>query len=65
MERCLTLTTAVVLAIGISLVIALASVLYNRNKTVASKYILLFTLILVLKNIENDEQFSSKFECLF
>lgn len=41
MERCLTLTTAVVLAIGISLVIALGSVLYNRNKTVASKYILL------------------------
>lgn len=54
MERCLTLTTAVVLAIGISLVIALASVLYNRNKTVASKYILVFTIILVLKNSEDD-----------
>lgn len=38
MERCLTLTTAVVLAIGISLVIALASVLYNRNKTVANTH---------------------------
>ncbi|CAH1130598.1 unnamed protein product [Ceutorhynchus assimilis] len=36
MERCLTLTTAVVFIIGISLIIALATVLYNRNKAVTN-----------------------------
>ncbi|KAF7279498.1 hypothetical protein GWI33_007175 [Rhynchophorus ferrugineus] len=36
MERCLTLITIVVFIIGISLIVALASVLYNRNKEVAN-----------------------------
>ncbi|XP_060518791.1 neprilysin-2 isoform X1 [Cylas formicarius] len=36
MERCLTLTTAVVFIIGISLIVALATVLYNRNTEIAS-----------------------------
>lgn len=34
MERCLTLSTAVAFVIGISLVVALATVLYSRNKQV-------------------------------
>ncbi|XP_050295817.1 neprilysin-2 isoform X1 [Anthonomus grandis grandis] len=38
LERCLTLTTAVVLIIGISLVVALGTVLYNRNKIVANTH---------------------------
>ncbi|KAJ8929212.1 hypothetical protein NQ314_018091 [Rhamnusium bicolor] len=35
MERCLTLSTAVAFLIGISLVVALATVLYNRNQRIS------------------------------
>ncbi|XP_030765452.1 neprilysin-2 isoform X1 [Sitophilus oryzae] len=38
MERCLTLITAIVFIIGISLIVALATVLYNRNKEVANSH---------------------------
>ncbi|KAL1513422.1 hypothetical protein ABEB36_002838 [Hypothenemus hampei] len=39
LERCLTLTTAVVILLGISLIIALATVLYNRNKAVTNTHL--------------------------
>ncbi|VEN60826.1 unnamed protein product, partial [Callosobruchus maculatus] len=35
MERCLTLTSAVTILIGVSLVIALTTVLYNRNRQIS------------------------------
>ncbi|CAH1980231.1 unnamed protein product [Acanthoscelides obtectus] len=38
MERCLTLTSAVTILIGVSLVIALATVLYNRNRQISNQY---------------------------
>lgn len=41
MERCLTLSTAITILIGISLVIALATVLYNRNEEISGEYAVL------------------------
>nr|CAH7760506.1 unnamed protein product [Callosobruchus chinensis] len=38
MERCLTLTSAVTILIGVSLVIALTTVLYNRNRQISNQY---------------------------